>query len=181
LSRRSVPTPARLVLSVIYREERRIEEVLPRVQAVVGPVRFAGERMPFDRTDYYEEEMGAPLFRRFLVAGRTVARDALAGIKVRVERIERELSEGGRRTVNLDPGLLTAESFILATGKNFSHRVYLGEGVFADLTLVFRKGEFRPLPWTYPDYASEGIRTLLRDLRREPPAEELEGRAPACG
>lgn len=181
MSRRSIPPPARLVLSAIYREERRHEEALRRVQAVIGPVRAAGDRIPFDWTEYYEEEMGAPLYRRFHVALRPVARDALPGIKVRMEAIEAELSEGGRRTVNLDPGLLTAESFLLATGKNFSHRVYLGEGVFADLTLVYRKGEFQPLPWTYPDYASEGVRTLLRDLRREHLAGAQGEGAQPCG
>jgi hypothetical protein len=181
LSRRSVPPPVRLVLSAIYRDEERLADALPRVVAAVGPVRPAGERFPFDWTRYYEKEMGAPLFRRFHVALRPVARDSLPGIKIRMEAIEGELAEGGRRTVNLDPGLLSAESFLLATGKNFSHRVYLGEGVFADLTLVYRKGEFRPLPWTYPDYASDGVRALLRDLRREHLAGAPEEVAQPCG
>lgn len=171
MSVRSEPRPARLVVSVIYRDERRFAEAVPRVESVAGPVRAAGGPLPFDRTDYYGREMGAPLFRRFLAAERAVPRGSLAPIKVAMESIEAEMSEGGRRTVNLDPGLLTPENFILATGKNFSHRVYLGEGVFGDLTLVYRSGEFRPLPWTYPDYASEGVRSLLADLRRK----DLEG------
>ena len=181
MSRRSVPAPARLVFSAIYREEKRLGEALPFVEAAFGPMRPAGGRMPFEWTGYYGREMGAPLHRRIFAASRPVARDALAAIKVRMEAIERELSEEGRRTVNLDPGLLTAESFILATGKNFAHRVYLGEGVFADLTLVYRKGGFHPLPWTYPDYASEEIRNLLRDLRREHLAGIPEGGANPCG
>jgi hypothetical protein len=167
LSTRSEPPPARLVLSVIYREERKYLEALPRIAAAVGPVRPAGDPFPFDLTGYYGEEMGAPLFRRFLTAEAAVPRDALPAVKVAMEAIEGELASGGRRTVNLDPGLLTAENFILATGKNYTHRVYLGNGVFADLTLVYRKGEFHPLPWTYPDYASGGIRTLLREIRRD--------------
>jgi len=181
LSRRSVPSPARLVVSAIYRDERRLEEAIPLVVADVGPVTGAGERLPFDRTDYYEGEMGTPLFRRFFVGERPVGRDALARIKVRMEAIEEKLSEGGRRTVNLDPGILTAENFILATGKNYTHRVYLGEGVFADLTLEYRDGEFRPLPWTYPDYASEGIRSLLRGVRRDHLSGAAGWRVTACG
>ena len=176
---RSEPSPARLVISTIYREERIYAEALPRVAAAVGPVRPAGDRIPFDRTDYYGGEMGAPLFRRFLAAERPVPRGALAAIKVAMETIEAELSESGRRTVNLDPGLLTPENFILATGKNFTHRVYLGAGVFADLTLVYRNGEFQPLPWTYPDYASDGVRSLLGELRREHLAGG--GMATSCG
>ncbi|MEW6721467.1 MAG: DUF4416 family protein [Thermodesulfobacteriota bacterium] len=167
MSIRSVPASARLLISAIYREERDLEAAIRRIEEKVGAVRPAGPAFPFDRTDYYAAEMGSPLFRRFLRAEEPVPRDALPDIKIALERIEVDLSIGDRRTVNLDPGLITPENFILATGKNFTHRVYLRDGVFADLTLVFRKGEYRPLPWTYPDYASDEIRRLLRELRRE--------------
>lgn len=167
MSRRRVPPPARLVISAIFREEGIFGPLLPMLSKAVGEVRFAGPPFPFNRTGYYSAEMGEPLFRRFLVASAPVARDALPGIKAATEGVERELEEGGRRTVNLDPGLLTPENFILATGKGYSHRVYLGQGVFADLTLEFRKGDFHPMPWTYPDYASGEIKELLKGLRQE--------------
>jgi len=173
VSVRSAPGPGKLVVSAIFREARALDAALPRLAEALGEIRPAGDPMPFDRTDYYAEEMGAPLSRRFLVAVDPVRRDALAGIKVRLEAIERELSVGGRRTVNLDPGLVTPENFVLATAKNFTHRVYLGEGVFAELTLEYRGGEFRPQPWTYPDYASNEVRALLASVRRE----LLSGRA----
>jgi hypothetical protein len=84
--------------------------------------------------------------------------------------------------VNLDPGLLTEENFILATGKNYSHRVYLRDGVFADLTLVYRKGEYLPLPWTYPDYASPAIREFLAQVREElREGRKREGGESQCG
>lgn len=167
MSSRSVPTPARLVVSAVYREARDLEAATRRIAADVGEVRSVGPAFPFDRTDYYNAEMGSPLFRRFLQAENPVPRDSLPDIKIALERIEIGLSVDGRRTVNLDPGLVTAENFILATGKNFTHRVYLRDGVFAELTLEFRGGDYRPLPWTYPDYASDAIRRLLRDVRRE--------------
>ncbi len=166
MSRRRVPVPARLVVSAIFREERHFEESLQRIVDAVGEIRPEGGRRPFAWTEYYEREMGSPLFRRFLTAATPVERDALPDIKVRFEKIERGLSEEGRRTVNLDPGLVTAENFVLATGKNYSHRIYLRDGVFADLTLLFRGGEYRALPWTYPDYASDEVRALLSDIRR---------------
>ncbi len=166
MSRRKTPSPAILVVSIVFREERHLEAALPRIAGIVGEADFRGPVFPFDRTGYYSKEMGKPLFRRFIAAAEPVPRDSLPGIKIGFEAIENDLSEGGRRTVNLDPGLVTPENFILATGKNFTHRVYLRDGVFADLTLEFRGGEFRPLPWTYPDYASDEIRALLRDIRR---------------
>lgn len=165
MSERGTPKAAALVVSVIYRLEERFEEAALRMANVWGEPERIGGPFPFDRTDYYRREMGEPLLRRFFVSGRLVPRDALPAVKVAAEEIEQESSVEGRRTVNVDPGLLTEENFILATGKNFSHRVYLGNGVFADLTLVYRKGEYRALPWTYPDYASGEIRSFLGQIR----------------
>ena len=167
MSVRKVPPPARLLVSAIYREEARFEEALAGIAGRLGQVERTSGAFPFDRTDYYEREMGAPLRRRFAVMERLVPRETLPGAKIAAEEVERELSVGGRRTVNLDPGLLTEENFLLSTGKNYSHRVYLGDGVFADLTLVYRQGEFRALPWTYPDLASPEIRAFLGEVRAE--------------
>jgi len=165
VSERGTPKAAALVVSVIYRLEERFEEAALRMASVWGEPERIGGPFPFDRTDYYRPEMGEPLLRRFFVAGRLVPRDALPAVKIAAEEIEQQCSVEGRRTVNVDPGLLTEENFILATGKNFSHRVYLGNGVFADLTLVYRQGEYRALPWTYPDYASGEIRSFLGQIR----------------
>lgn len=165
MSRRRVPPPATLLLSVIYRDEGAFEAAARRLAERIGPAgRIAGP-FPFDFTDYYRREMGGPLVRRFIVGAATVARDALPGIKASAEAVEAELAAGGRRTVNIDPGLLTEENVVLATGKNYAHRVYLRDGVFADLALVFRDGAYRPLPWTYPDYASEPVRSFLEEVR----------------
>ncbi len=182
MSRRAVPPPAKLLASVIYRDEERFAEARALFANGIGTVERVSDAFPFDFTEYYAREMGAPLARRFVVAADPVARDALAAVKEAAERIEEALAVGGRRTVNVDPGLLTEENFILATGKNYSHRVYLRDGVFADLTLVYEKGAYRALPWTYPDYASGPVRAFLADVRsayRESRGRKAEGRT--CG
>jgi hypothetical protein len=181
LSRRTVPAPGRLVVSMIFRNEVDRDAAIRRVREVLGEIRLAGGTFRFDTTDYYADEMGGPLFRQFAVASAPVPRDALPEIKVLMEGIEREMAEGERRSVNLDPGLITPENFVLATGKNFTHRVYLRDGVFADLTLEFRRGEFRALPWTYPDYASAEIRALLKGIRAEFLSCMESGGARKCG
>jgi len=174
MSQRGTPKAAALVVSVIYRLEERFDEAALRMARTWGEPDRIGGPFPFDKTDYYRREMGEPLLRRFFVSGRTVPRDVLPAVKIAAEEIEQACSVEGRRTVNVDPGLLTEENFVLATGKNFSHRVYLGSGVFADLTLVYRRGEYRALPWTYPDYASGEIRSFLRQVRERFRTMEME-------
>jgi hypothetical protein len=167
MSLRSVPLPGKLLISVIYREEGVFREAAARIVGLFGEAERTSEAFPFDRTEYYTREMGAPLSRRFIVTAGEYPRDSLADAKIAAEKVEGEFSTDGRRAVNVDPGLLTDENFLLATGKNYSHRIYLRDGVFADLTLVFRGGEYRPLSWTYPDCASDAIRAFLGEVRAD--------------
>ncbi len=82
----------------------------------------------------------------------------------------------GNRRINIDPGYINPERLILAKGKNFTHRVYLSKGIFADLTLIFQKGSFRPLEWTYPDYADPEIIGFFNDIRNKYMAEQVSNR-----
>jgi hypothetical protein len=120
---------------------------------------------PFDYTGYYEQEMGLPLYRRWAFFKELVPQDRLADIKWQALEIENQWTVDGKRRLNLDPGLITAERLVLATGKNFSHRIYLGKGIFGDLTLIFTKGSFQPLAWTYPDYKDEQSLGMLNTIR----------------
>jgi hypothetical protein len=122
--------------------------------------------LPFDYTRYYESEMGAGLGRKFVLFQEPVAQQSLPAVKWAARRVEASFlgSAGGRR-VNIDPGLLLPDKLVLATTKPCAHRPYLGEGVYADLALIFHSGGFQPLPWTYPDYASEETTAMLATLR----------------
>jgi hypothetical protein len=96
-----------------------------------------------------------------------IAQDRLPEIKQATHAMEQARAVDGRRRVNIDPGYLLPERFVLATAKNFSHRIYIGQGIYADLTLIYRHGEFHPLPWTYPDYADQPLRRFLRTVRHK--------------
>ena len=122
---------------------------------------------PFDQTEYYEKEMGAPLFRRIMSFRRLIDPAELPDIKHRCMDMENSMAAGGRRSVNIDPGYLVATRFILATGKNFNHRVYLGRSIYADLTLLYDADRFRPLPWTYPDYRQPDMLQFLGRVRNK--------------
>lgn len=102
--------------------------------------------------EYYSKEMGEGLARIFLLSATPFPRETLLSSKLQALHWEAHWSEEGKRTVNVDTGFLSSENFLLATTKNYSHRVYLGQNIFADLTYDFHQGELRPFPWTYPDY-----------------------------
>lgn len=109
--------------------------------------------------------MGPLLSRAFLTVKSLVDPALLASYKIATNGIEELFSVAGRRRVNLDPGLLSQSRFVLASTKDSSHRVPVGHGIFAEITLVYEHGRFRPVEWTYPDYASEPYRQALGGIR----------------
>ncbi|HSR13168.1 MAG TPA: DUF4416 family protein [Thermodesulfobacteriota bacterium] len=168
MSRLRQPQDVKLVMSLLARRDEDLAPALSAADGEYGPVDFVSERLPFDFTDYYEAEMGAELKRRIVSFGPLLPSDRLVRVKHWAnEQESRTADEKGDRRVNIDPGFLSESKFVLATGKDYTHRIYLGEGVYGDLTLTYRKGDFSPLPWTYPDYASEPILGILRMLRKK--------------
>lgn len=167
MSRPRPPQPAKLVIGLFTAEPPLQAAVARELETLFGGVDLVSPWWPFDQTDYYQREMGGPLFRRMLVMRPLMDQGRLPEIKSRTNRLEERFCDGGRRRVNLDPGYLLMERFVLATGKNYAHRIYIGQGIYADLTLVYRQGEYRTLEWTYPDYAGEEIRGFLERVRRK--------------
>ena len=143
----------------------------PRVahdlEQVFGAIDTVGPWMDFHYTNYYAPEMGNPLCRRMLVFRDLIDQSDLSRIKLRTNEIELQYAQDGKRCVNIDPGYLLYERFVLATGKNYSHRIYIGQGIYADLTLIYQKGAYRPLPWTYPDYADAAMGAFLMKVRQK--------------
>jgi hypothetical protein len=131
----------------------------------MGPIEEQIGPLPFDFTAYYDEELGPDIKRWLWSFADLVEGSSLRAIKLLTNELEQSFAESGRRRFNLDPGLMTLGNFVLATGKNNAHRIYLGEGIFADLTLVYRSGTYRPLEWTYPDYADRQLIGILNELR----------------
>jgi hypothetical protein len=165
LSSPTEPEPAKLFVSVIYKDGADLLTAWKAVQKAWGPMDFLSEVRPFDYTHYYEKEIGAPLFRRWASFKPLIAQDRLVKVKWQALDLEQLWSREGRRSLNIDPGLITAERLVLATGKNYSHRLYLGRSIFGDLTLIFQKGSYRPLPWTYPDYKEEYSIWMFNKIR----------------
>ncbi|MFW6323622.1 MAG: DUF4416 family protein [Desulfovibrionales bacterium] len=169
------PFPALLVLSVLSSKWPSREELKGELTSRLGPIEYESGRIPFVETSYYDEELGTPISRELIGFAGLVKQDFLPEIKLWTNSLEETWSKGGRRVYNLDPGLLTFERLVLATGKNFTHRIYLGSGIWADLTLLFQKGKWQTLPWTFPDYAGKSVQKHLSRLR-ELYAEKMQTR-----
>ena len=159
--------PAKLVIGVFASNKKIINNLALELSSQFGPIDLVSSWMDFDYTSYYEPEMGSPLVRRVSAFKRLIKQGELAAIKIATNQIEQAYSSGGKREANIDPGYMLHERFVLASGKNFSHRIYIGLGIYADLTLIYQKGSFQKLPWTYPDYADHTMLNFLDQVRRK--------------
>jgi len=165
LSELTQPAPVKLFIGAFAADSGILDEVQEILAASFGAVDWQSPSLMFDRTRYYEKEMGWPLHRRFVAFERLISPESLVDVKLTAHEIEVDYTDSGRRSVNIDPGYLCAERLVLATGKNYIQRIYLAKGVYADLTLVFSRGSFKPLAWTYPDYGAPEMIALFNELR----------------
>jgi hypothetical protein len=165
------PRPVQFFTSIIFSDEIPLFDAKKRLQAAIGNFQEETAFMLFSQTDYYEREMGGNLSRIFILFEPLFQRDMLPDIKLKTNDIELALALKGKRMVNIDPGYISLENIILATTKGYAHRIYVGNGIYGDLTLTFSAGTYRPLGWTYPDYGSKEVISLLNRWR-----ESLKGR-----
>ena len=161
-----IPSKALLVTGIIYSPKVSLEAITRNLEMLFGDIILQAGPVPFTWTDYYEKEMGPGLKRCFTAFDNLIDQDALPQVKLKAMDLEEKWTEQGARKVNIDPGILTAERLVLATTKNFTHRLYLGKGIFGDLTLIYQRGSFSFLDWTYPDYKSEIALSFLNQARR---------------
>ena len=167
MSELQTPRPAKLVIGILTGEPQIIEELLPEFISLYGKIDMVSPWMVFDYTRYYEKEMGSPLSRRLFSFQSLIEQQDLASVKMATHQIERTCAPNNMRRVNIDPGYMLRERFVLASGKNFSHRISIGDGIYADLTLIYKKGRFQILPWTYPDYTDDGMLNYLERVRNK--------------
>lgn len=157
--------PVKLFFSILARDAEMINNTVKILSSVYGQPDFVSEIMLFDYTNYYNAEMGENLVRRFLSMEELIRPEILPDIKLATNEIEDKSALNSRRRVNIDPGYISKAHLILATGKAYTHRPYLRDGIYADLTLVYQGKKFCSLPWTYPDYADEKQILMLGKIR----------------
>ena len=155
------------ILGLLTSVPDQTESVYAEIIAELGPVDFQTDWIPFESTTYYQEEMGAKLQRQFISFSNLIDPSQLADIKCVTNRLEKHFSQNNKRIFNLDPGYLTSAKLVLATTKNFAHRIYLHSGIFAEITLTYRGRGFHALEWTYPDYRTPVYLQIFEKIRQK--------------
>ena len=178
------PEPVALICGILAGREEWLEAALQLLERHLGTIEEMSDVFPFDCTRYYEPAMGPNLLRRFAAFSRLIDPGRLAEIKHLTNRLEGEVVGEVPRPVNLDPGTLNGSQLVLASTKPYAHRVYLRDGIYAEVTLVWSAregGGWRALPWTYPDYAAATYHPFLRAVRARYLAVRRASRAVRAG
>lgn len=159
------PLPVKLIASMFAGSGELLEEARVRLSQEFGPIDYESELLPLDHTTYYAAEFGEDLKRRFVAFAELVYPGKLTEIKLLTNALEMEWAVEEKRQINIDPGYVSHSKLVLATTKDHAHRIYLAQGIYAEVTLHFRGGTFQPWPWTYPDYASPLLIAIFNHIR----------------
>ena len=150
----------------IYADGKIYNTVKKTLVKKFGPIDFESDEIPFNFTKYYEPEMGLNLTRRFLSFTKLQKPDIFPDIKLFTIKLEKKFAKNNNRVINIDPGYLTQAKLILTTTKDFSHRIYIGKGLFAEITLHYQNNNFQYLPTTFPDYRTDEYKNIFLRLRK---------------
>ena len=159
------PLPVKYFIAVLYRDRKYFRQAKEALTSRWGHLDFEGGDHLFDSTDYYEPEMGTPLFRRLLSFEQLYPPTLIVDMKLECNAIERGLVLEGKRTVNLDAGYLDHNKFLLASAKEAGQKVYLDRGIYADLSGRYKAGKYRPFEWSFPDFKDGRYDAELLDIR----------------
>jgi len=170
MGRLTPATPVKLFVGMITGQPNLFDEVRRPLIERFGPVDSESPVYPWNHTTYYEKELGPDLKRRFLFFKPPVPPETLPDIKHFTNEVEhqwvRTTDGGDLRRINLDPGYIAPSKVVLATTKDYSHRIYLRDGIYAEVTLMYQGKSFAPLPHTYPDFRSEDYIALFNQARK---------------
>jgi len=177
-----IPRPVKLLFAILSAPGAPVEDLERRIALEFGPIDHRSEEFEFIHSDYYVAEMGPRLRKWFVSCAPLIDPGTLASIKLHTNRLEQHYARpgGGGRTVNIDPGWLDPSRVVLATGKDYAHRIYVGGGIYEEITLIYRRRPpgYEPLAWTYPDYRSADALRFFATARQTCLAQREAGKSP---
>ena len=163
------PAPGLLIVAASSRYPEAFEWARRRCAERYGGICLASEAFNFTETRYYTATMGPHLMKQFFVFERLIDPAKLSDVKLQTNDWEGDYSRLGRhaesRPLNLDPGYITPAKLVLASTKDHAHRLYLRDGIYAEVTLAYRDGHWQPLAWTYPDYRRDDYQQFFTQCR----------------
>lgn len=157
--------PVKLVVGFIFKEEDVLNKAESFLEKRFGKIDFESQTFPFSHTDYYEKELGKDLKRGFISFKKLISPQDLPKIKITTNKIEKKLSNAQSRLINIDPGYLDLSKLILASTKDYKHRIYLSKGIYAEVTLFYQNKTFNSWEWTYPDYKTPEYLAIFNQIR----------------
>lgn len=157
--------PSLLFVGTLYSNKEHFITARDKLTGLFGRVAMESPDMGFNSSDYYSDELGWPITRTFIFFSDRIDPLGLPEIKLATNNIENQLSSDGKRNINIDPGYMTLSKIVLASTKNYSHRIHVGKGIFAEVTLVYVNGRYQPHIFTYQDYASDEYMRIFEDAR----------------
>ncbi len=161
------PEPVKRIVAVLWACAQARDEALLELQKHWGPADYQSPDFPFDVTDYYQDQMGRELFRRLVSFEQLVSPDCLVPDKLLCNALENRFrTSQGRRLVNLDSGYLDHNKLVLASAKAAGQKIYVGQGIWADIQSRYRRGRYEPFEWTFPDFRSTRYDEPLRHIRQ---------------
>ena len=165
------PKPVKLIIGILAADNTCLHAAIEAIEDKFGRLDLLSDLWPFDKTDYYKNETGTNILRQFVSMERLIHPGILAKIKHRTNKLEQKLAKvlvrPVPRPINLDPGIIEPPKLILATTKNYSHRIYIGKKMYAEVTLLFDKGSWRPFDYTYPDYRQQCYFDFFDKVRKQ--------------
>ncbi|OGC39125.1 hypothetical protein A2Y85_02035 [candidate division WOR-3 bacterium RBG_13_43_14] len=155
------------IIGFLFTEDIEPDYVNGELSARCGRSIMHSQKIPFTHTDYYSKEMAAVIFRQWHAYEKKILPGELAEIKTFTNLVEKKyLNENKGRMINIDPGYISLSNLVLASTKNYSHRIYLDLGIYAEITLIFKHEHFMPLEWTYPDYKEPAAIEFFEKVRK---------------
>ena len=161
-----IPEKVKLIAAITFSDENILKLVEKRLNNQYGKLDCKLEPYQFTHTEYYRDEMGENLKKTFVSFIELIDSANLPDIKIQTNKIEEEFSENQKRRVNIDPGYVDAAKLVLATTKDYSHRIYIAKGIYGDIHLLIHKGKYKPNPWTYPDFREDYVLNFFNDVRK---------------
>jgi hypothetical protein len=161
----SNPRSVKLITGFIYQDPCVYLKAKTLLNKKFGEIDFESEPLAFIYTDYYQKEFGKNLLRKFISFKKLISPEKLPQIKSLSNKIEARLACKKGRKINIDPGYLDMAKLVLASTKDYYHRIYLNNGLYAEITLFYRGKTFRPWEWTYPDYKTPEYIRIFNQIR----------------